>query len=498
MNGDLSAELPYDVLADVLGRLGPRDLAVSRCVRRAWRDVVDGGGLLRAKLLPHYLAGVFLNFHYYTTTELFSRPSTARRPSVSGRQDFLPQPGHCRSSRSWSTVIDHCNGLLLVKLFRRVREWYVLNPATGWVAPLPTLTHGRRGILPKIYLVYDPAISPCYEVFWVPHFHDQIGYEDVGSFDASREEVVDPMLEHSEWPPPVYNLDVFSSATGRWEERSFVREGHAASTVADMREDPEQEYRNAVYCGGALYVHCQTNFVMRISLSIDKKYQVIKPPVDYSESEYMNPFQLVKSQNEVHYVSVYGRCRLRVWILKESSGKLEWLLKHDKDLTHLMTHELENLSTQVRGSWTLQDINYYFYDTHDHDSIVVLGEDGPEYNSEASAAGKLTWISDDEDNEDDHLEAATIEWGPKSNDRTPRRYCGSIEFLAYHPYKEIVFLGESTKTGLAYHLNSSKLEYLGNLYPKRYNEVALPNEQFITSSFPYTPCRMGQMQTGVI
>lgn len=63
----------------------------------------------------------------------------------------------------------------------------------------------------------------------------------------------------AEWPPPSYKIDAFSSRTGRWEERVFVREGETATTLEDMKP------WNYVYAGpwqgcsvlwqGALYVH---------------------------------------------------------------------------------------------------------------------------------------------------------------------------------------------------------------------------------------------------
>jgi hypothetical protein len=37
--------------------------------------------------------------------------------------------------------------------------------------------------------------------------------------------------------------------------------------------------------------------------------------------------------------------------------------------------------------------------------------------------------------------------------------------LGFHPFEEIVFLNESVRRGLAYHLNSSKLETLGDILP---------------------------------
>ncbi|TVT98535.1 hypothetical protein EJB05_56147, partial [Eragrostis curvula] len=67
METHLADLLPDDVLADVLGRLVPRDLALSRTVCKAWCAVVDARRLLRAELLPLSLAGIFINFHGYVS-----------------------------------------------------------------------------------------------------------------------------------------------------------------------------------------------------------------------------------------------------------------------------------------------------------------------------------------------------------------------------------------------------------------------------------------------
>jgi hypothetical protein len=59
--------------------------------------------------------------------------------------------------------------------------------------------------------------------------------------------------------------DVFSSEKC-WKERSFMREGDAAGTVADLkarwRESFSYLYHGA-YWHGALYVRCEEGFAMR-------------------------------------------------------------------------------------------------------------------------------------------------------------------------------------------------------------------------------------------
>lgn len=60
---DLLRRLPDDALADILRRLGWRDLAVSRCVRKSWCGVIEAHRLMLPHLLPHEVAGIFIKFN---------------------------------------------------------------------------------------------------------------------------------------------------------------------------------------------------------------------------------------------------------------------------------------------------------------------------------------------------------------------------------------------------------------------------------------------------
>lgn len=145
---------------------------------------------------------------------------------------------------------------------------------------------------------------------------------------------------------------------------------------------------------------------------------------------------------------------------------MQWLLKHDNNLEPMLSRP--NYNQQVHGPWILEDINYDFY-----------CDDLPDNSKEALVREKFEWNSDNENVID-------------TEDRVEEHYSGYISILGFHPYKEIVFLcesfeSESLKRGLAYHLNCSKLEDLGNLYPKCYDDFAHPNE-YVEKSFPYTPC----------
>ena len=69
-DNDETRRLPDDALAGVLGRLAPRGIATSRCVCKAWRDIIDARRILRADLLPRSLAGIFINFRSLCYSEI--------------------------------------------------------------------------------------------------------------------------------------------------------------------------------------------------------------------------------------------------------------------------------------------------------------------------------------------------------------------------------------------------------------------------------------------
>jgi hypothetical protein len=65
-------------------------------------------------------------------------------------------------------------------------------------------------------------MSPHYEVILIP----AVPRADDGL-----------ITEEQEWPPSTWKMNVFSSRTGQWEERAFVRRGEPAGTVQDVRLD---------------------------------------------------------------------------------------------------------------------------------------------------------------------------------------------------------------------------------------------------------------------
>jgi hypothetical protein len=219
-------------------------------------------------LLPLSFHGVFLHFDQHKFPELFARPSFSTGAlAISGLLDFISSTDIETSvvvfgngyRYNWQDyrILGHCNGLLLL-------DKYVVNPATRRYYPLPLFP---LALLPLVYimddyvnqslhmyLVYDPMVSPHYEVFLIPNLF---------SFGCDEGEIdpFDPLVEVSRWQSSPCVFLVFSSKTGNWEKRSFVREGDFPGTNDKFRCLKWQE--RAVYWRQALYLHRRADFVVR-------------------------------------------------------------------------------------------------------------------------------------------------------------------------------------------------------------------------------------------
>ncbi|EEC75894.1 hypothetical protein OsI_12946 [Oryza sativa Indica Group] len=437
-------------------------------------------------LLPRSLAGIYIGHQSTASASRHVPRFFARRPSsISGSLHFLPAvtaggdipvppPGR-------HEIHDHCNGLLLLggdpDPDTHRPAIVVVNPATRWCSPpLPPRRPPRMGAstFPADFLAYDPAASSRYEVLSVTCFRRRCSAcscclppPGSGTSSSSGEERV-LLDEFSEWPPSLQTLDVYSSSTGRWEERTFHRQGEAArTTIADMRMD---------FSGH------------KFSLS-DDKYQVIKMPTVRSNGH--SHFCLGRSEKGVYLALITKPRSLQVWVLNESCDEMEWVPKHENNLDSVFPR-------QTRGRWML------LQDLDKKDSTTFRKEHDEEIDFE--------WSSDGDDDSDHRGNVpvyrlpATIFQGYHGNvdnnalgfgnfPQPPipmfyHGYHGNIDVLGFHPYKEIVFLCEAMQTGLAYHLKTSKMEILGKLPLVSSCEEILSNKSFTGVSLPYTPCWM--------
>uniref|UniRef100_A0A0D3FM68 F-box domain-containing protein n=1 Tax=Oryza barthii TaxID=65489 RepID=A0A0D3FM68_9ORYZ len=137
-----------------------------------------------------------------------------------------------------------------------------------------------------------------------------------------------------------------------------------------------------------------------------------------------------------------------------------------------------------------------WYKIEDHcNGLLLLDRDCVEinYQKEEGSLSSYEWFRkklEYELNEEATLEKS--EWN-SDDDNAPcnediiGRYNEAIDIIGFHPFKEIIFFSESFERGIAYHLNGSKVEDLGDLYPVGYDFVP-SNEQMISASYPYTPC----------
>ncbi|KAM0850138.1 hypothetical protein ACQ4PT_053277 [Festuca glaucescens] len=437
-----------DALEDVLRRLPPRALAVSRCVCKAWRATVDRRRLLRADLLPLSLDAVIFDVDHIAAPKLFARRSTTRY--ITGRLDYLDNgPG------GWGELAgemkDYCNGLVLIV------DNKVVNPATRQWASLPRLscacsrTKNCGRCYNNRYLVYDPTVSPHYEVFFVPRVP-----LDVPADTPCKEE----------WPPSPYVMYVFSSKMNCWKERSFTREGDAPGiTIDDVKSHWKSDWSlyYSAYWKGSLYVpsrHREGGFILRINLS-KEKYQIIKLP----EGGKGSLFRIGKSKKGIYCVlDIDGRCSFQVWFLSESCGQIEWVLHNEINFeSSKIKYHCKHIAN---GPWISQ--------SPDQEELLLKNDFNlklvDEYN-EARAKDGFGWDSDDE------YVVSTLDW-PKN--RISGVNALFFSCLGFHPYKEIVlFHDDRSDATMAYELNSSKVRYLGIM--------ELPQSD-LEISFAYTPC----------
>jgi hypothetical protein len=287
-------DLPDEVLDDILSRVPPRRLAACRRVCRSWRDVIDGRGLVLAHLAPGPVQGIFVSFISKMMHCFFSRAAvTEAPPSIDGSLQFVPTISADKltiGTRVW----DHCNGLLL---YQNQGTMYVCNPATQrWTTLLASPLHlDVPRFRDRLHLVFDPTVSLHYRVMFFPEVpckptpprYDLPGskkYRYNSTYMGSRTDYIQnlpPSLRASyeqevetvgsmEWPPYSYALQVFSSETGLWEERCFLRQGDAVTTVSKIWSKQGQPTCGialrgyaAVYWQGALYLNWPGGFITR-------------------------------------------------------------------------------------------------------------------------------------------------------------------------------------------------------------------------------------------
>ena len=146
--------------------------------------------------------------------------------------------------------------------------------------------------------------------------------------------------------------------------------------------------------------------------------------------------------------------------LKESAGQMEWILNYQHDL-RAVASQVHSIfwGDQINGPWILEEDNA---DMH--------------VNTETLSDKDLECDSDNGD-------FLATEVSDEGHDYA------HLDILGFHPYKEAIFLEETFRT-VAYHLDRSKVQYLGYSRPKCYYQNYTNG---IYESFVYTPCMIGEL-----
>jgi hypothetical protein len=197
---------PDDSLVEVFSRLPAKPLFRWKCVSKDWCGLI--ADRLRCRKFPQTLEGFFAcnGVDSYVGFICPERPVPLVDPSFS----FLTKLPEIKKI----VLLDSCNGLVLFG-HRKVSDKYdslgyiVCNPATEeWVSvpssgcmPIPWINSEHeesRDDNPDTYLIFDPAISPHFQLIQFT-FRHMVVFEKQDTFDLQRDQV------HS-----------FSSVTGAW------------------------------------------------------------------------------------------------------------------------------------------------------------------------------------------------------------------------------------------------------------------------------------------
>ncbi|KAL6653652.1 hypothetical protein ACP70R_008576 [Stipagrostis hirtigluma subsp. patula] len=383
------AALPDDVLAAILGRLPAGNIAASRCVCKAWRAVVDERRLLLRHVVPHSLAGIFVNFQDHSRPHFFARPTpaTGGRRKVDGKFGFVER----RKPHGWFSVMDHCNGLVLHD-FEDEGAMYLCNPTTRRWARLPPDDH-RRQWRQRAFLVFDPAVSPSHwEVLLEPLLPEpDKANQHVPAIECSAARCLLPTAEHGD---------------RRWNGRRSRGRG------ACCRRQRCGGRRGCSSGRGSLYVHCHGEYVSRLSL-FSNKFRVIKSPIDLAECKNRVRSFLGKSSKGVYFAAIDNVSNLRVWVLGED--QTEWVIRHQSTLktSAWSWYSCQCVEPKYNRFW-IMDVDEDIYSKTKKDKGALLEQ-------------SESWDSD----EDNIIDIADDDYGGDY-----------VIFLGFHPYKEVIFLSE--------------------------------------------------------
>ncbi|CAL4899160.1 unnamed protein product [Urochloa decumbens] len=314
-----AAELPDDLLLEILARVPYRSLCRFRCVSKRWSALISDPK--NREKLPQTLAGFFYRMpsrgstpHSYGFLNVYGTGVPFIDPSFS----FLPD-----SEREGLELVDCCNGLILSRSIRFADNfefhYLVLNPATKkWVAVPVTWSWSNKVRMAR--LGFDPAVSPHFYVFeFQSYMKDDNNDSDDDDNDDSDEDDSDDDSDDDD--SLVLGVKIYSSATGVW-----IHKQSDWSTGISL-----QLGFKSVFLDGVLYVIAVECVIGAVDVE-GRTWRVIKFPrrKDLSSLDAAAAVFIDLSQGRLHFV----KAGLGIWVLENKDSK-KWTLKDTGRSEHL-------------------------------------------------------------------------------------------------------------------------------------------------------------------
>ncbi|CAL4972123.1 unnamed protein product [Urochloa decumbens] len=307
-----AANLPDDVVVEILSRLPVRALHQCKLVSRAWRAVISHPDHRRR------LAQPLLGFFYHLHVDASSPPIPYWRfAAAAGGVDpavrwFQPPPGY---SATDTELLDSCNGLVLLRCCRAPSSsvYVVCNPAAGdWVElPAPTHAPGAFGLRSDhlqgrrrtrlAALAFDPAVSPS-------RFHVLQLVE--------REEYDDPFMSH--YCFVVEAAEIYSSETKAWHLSVVMWNGYFKCTG-----------HQAAYHDGSVHFAVDDGGAV-VSVDVEGGAWRLTSMIPVCQVTYGGGRFLGRSRGRLLYVHKGSHASLSVYSLERQSrgADEQWELKH--------------------------------------------------------------------------------------------------------------------------------------------------------------------------
>ncbi|KAL6600314.1 hypothetical protein ACP70R_045114 [Stipagrostis hirtigluma subsp. patula] len=326
----VEAGLPDDALVEILSRLPVKALHRSKCVAKAWRDLVDDP-LHRSKL-PQTLRGfLLLRDEIYGRWFQISGSNSGKGRGV-GFLDLLPRsvPLEIDPCLTFLTKLpeihrllikESCNGLLLFEHYPPCElflesQYIVCNPIMEqWV----TVPNPPRidDCVAYVYLVFDPAVSPHFHLhqFW-SHPCDEEEEEDDSDGDDIRY---------------VTMVRVYSSETGRWTG-SYWDEQEEQGELEEWRLQGElpEPHKDGAVVQGMLHVLLTVDKIVVVDVQ-GKTRRTIAAPVMTHRSDNQLEGRIFQSLGHLHYIVLKSNDEqddeMSVWVLEDYNTE-DWVLKH--------------------------------------------------------------------------------------------------------------------------------------------------------------------------